>query len=793
MRDLSLKSQSIANLRRAIILVILRHKPHLTTKPRKVSKKTGRKSVSRGRKKQLGTPKRGSIKGQQKLDIVGVLLALTGIILLLALLSPTNSAIVTRVVQALHNFFGLGRFVAPLLCLTLGIWVMLRQFSEQLPRIRPEQVLGALLLLIALHASLGTNVTNGGVVGQYLLLSLVQGLGKMGALVALIAWIFVSLILTFGTSIGQLANTIKNASAHWQDSHQQNDGKHDGQHIPLEEAKDIGTKSNSMPAPKRRLGRQGILRRRDQTTEVSEDSESVIASPETPEDDRLRNWTLPIVEDILSIGTELTVDDEYDRQRAQTIEETLESFGAPGRVIEINRGPTITQFGVEPDFVTTRGGKRTKVKVNKISKLADDLALALAAASIRIEAPVPGKGVVGIEVPNTESSQVALRDLMDSKEFQKLNTPLALCLGQDVSGRAVCTDLATMPHLLIAGTTGSGKSVCVNGIIATLLLRNSPDQLKMLMIDPKRVELTTYRHIPHLLVPVIVDLNKVVPSLQWIAREMDNRYTKFAETGARNIEDFNQRVGDDDEEHLPYLVIVVDELADLMMVAPEDTERILTRLAQMARATGIHMIIATQRPSVDVVTGLIKANFPARVAFAVASLIDSRVILDQPGAEQLLGRGDMLFQAPDAPQPLRMQGTFVSDVELRQLVRHWRGFYNKTSPETEIVGATKHEENHNTGDDEPTKDLWEDMETLAAESGRDELFSKAVETVRADKRASISMLQRRLRIGYTRAAKLIDAMEEAGIIGPAQKGAKQREVLQTDSRETDTLTDTSPE
>ena len=239
---------------------------------------------------------------------------------------------------------------------------------------------------------------------------------------------------------------------------QQTDGKHDGQQIPLEEAEDIGTKSNSMPAPKRRLGEQGIVRRSDQTTEVSEDSESVITSPETPADDRLRNWTLPMVEDILSIGTELTVDDEYDRQRAQTIEETLESFGAPGRVIEINRGPTITQFGVEPDFVTTRGGKRTKVKVNKISKLADDLALALAAASIRIEAPVPGKGVVGIEVPNTESSQVALRDLMDSKEFQKLNTPLALCLGQDVSGRAVCTDLATMPHLLIAGTTGSGKS-----------------------------------------------------------------------------------------------------------------------------------------------------------------------------------------------------------------------------------------------------------------------------------------------------------------------------------------------
>ena len=336
-----------------------------------------------------------------------------------------------------------------------------------------------------------------------------------------------------------------------------------------------------------------------------------------------------------------------------------------------------------------------------------------------------------------------------------------------------------MPHLLIAGTTGSGKSVCVNGIIATLLLNNSPDTLKMLMIDPKRVELTTYRHIPHLLVPVIVDVNKVVSSLQWISREMDNRYSKFSNIGARNIEDFNKKAFKHDEEKLPYIVVIVDELADLMMASAEDTEQIITRLAQMARATGIHLIISTQRPSSDVVTGLIKANFPARIAFAVASLIDSRVILDHPGAERLLGRGDMLFQAPDAAQPLRMQGTYVSDTEIRKLVRHWRDL-NKNSINTTNEQISEKDENNSdddTHENQEAQNLSEEIENLAKVEERDELYDKAIMIIQQQDRASISMLQRHLRIGYTRAAKLIDDLEENGIIGPAKSGAKQRDVL----------------
>ena len=315
-----------------------------------------------------------------------------------------------------------------------------------------------------------------------------------------------------------------------------------------------------------------------------------------------------------------------------------------------------------------------RVRVGKIAALADDLALALSARTIRVQAPVPGKGFVGIEVPNDEIALVALRDLIESEAFKRLKSPLRIALGLNVSGNAVAADLSVMPHLLIAGATGSGKSVCVNSLICCLLANNTPDDLRLVMVDPKRVELTGYNGIPHLLAPVVVDLERVVTVLQWVTREMDMRYHKLAEAGCRNIQEYNNRQVPRGEKKLPFLVVIVDELADLMMLSPDETERTVTRLAQLARATGIHLVIATQRPSVDVVTGLIKANFPARIAFAVASVMDSRVILDQPGAERLLGRGDMLFQAPDAPAPVRLQGVFVSESEIQRLVSYWQSF-----------------------------------------------------------------------------------------------------------------------
>ncbi len=321
-----------------------------------------------------------------------------------------------------------------------------------------------------------------------------------------------------------------------------------------------------------------------------------------------------------------------------------------------------------------------RVRVGKIAALADDLALALSARTIRIQAPVPGKGYVGIEVPNEEIALVALRDVIESEAFNRLKSPLRFALGQDVAGNAVAADLAAMPHLLIAGATGSGKSVCVNSLISCLLLNNTPDDLRLIMVDPKRVELTGYNGIPHLLAPVVVELERVVSALQWVLREMDKRYHKLAQAGCRNIKEYNAKLAAAGEKKLPYLVVIIDELADLMMLAPDETERTITRLAQLARATGIHLVIATQRPSVDVVTGLIKANFPARIAFAVASGVDSRVILDQPGAERLLGRGDMLFQAPDAPAPVRLQGIFVSDGEIQRLVTYWQSFAGTAAP-----------------------------------------------------------------------------------------------------------------
>ncbi len=479
---------------------------------------------------------------------------------------------------------------------------------------------------------------------------------------------------------------------------------------------------------------------------------------------------LPPIEQILDQGEKIDYNAEVDLQRARLIEETLASFGAPSRVVEINRGPTITQFGVEPDFIESRGG-RMRVRVGKITALADDLALALSARTIRVQAPVPGKGFVGVEVPNEEISLVALRDLIESGAFKRLKSPLRFALGLNVSGNAVAADLSSMPHLLIAGATGSGKSVCVNSLICCLLSNNTPDDLRMVMIDPKRVELTGYNGVPHLLAPVVVDLERVVTVLQWVTREMDMRYHKFAEAGCRNIQEYNQKVVLNGEKKLPFLVVIIDELADLMMLAPDETERTVTRLAQLARATGIHLVIATQRPSVDVVTGLIKANFPARIAFAVASGVDSRVILDQPGAERLLGRGDMLFQAPDAPAPVRLQGVFVSESEIQRLVGYWQEFVGlyQTTPTAAggIVDALP------AGIPLKQIPLWEEME----EQDADPLLKEAIDLSRRQGRASISMLQRRMRIGYTRAARLIETMEERGIIGPPDPGTGTREIL----------------
>jgi len=506
---------------------------------------------------------------------------------------------------------------------------------------------------------------------------------------------------------------------------------------PLEEAPDL---------PLRPTHRRAVAPSVEAVEPALSREEALDQAAARPPSGRPRQWELPPIE-LFEAVPEAEIATVDIKQRIRTIEETLHSFGVDARVVEVNQGPAVTQFGVEPGV---------GVKVARIMALGNDLALRLAAAPLRLEAPVPGKSVVGIEVPNGTVTVVSIRELLESHAFRKAKGRLKLAMGRDVSGTPVVADLARMPHLLVAGATGSGKSVCLNSFIAALLYQLSPDDLRLIMIDPKMVELLPFNGIPHLLTPVVTDMEKVVPSLKWVAKEMERRYRLFAARGVRNIDGFNRAAsGKGSDLPLPYIVVIIDELADLMMTAPDDVERILCRLAQLARATGIHLVVATQRPSVDVVTGLIKANFPTRISFAVTSMMDSRTILDQPGAEKLLGRGDMLYLPPESSKPVRLQGTYVSDGELRDLVDYWR----RATPPAYA--------------EEPREGLvFEPVE----EEESDDMYQEALELVSQHSHVSTSLLQRRLRIGYNRASRLMEMLEKDGIVGPAENG-KSREVL----------------
>lgn len=467
-------------------------------------------------------------------------------------------------------------------------------------------------------------------------------------------------------------------------------------------------------------------------------------------------------------------------QAASIIVKTLEEFGVPVNVLGARVGPSVTQYQVEPGFVEKPGidgmSKQWKVRVAQIASLKDDMALALSASTLRIEAPVPGQNYVGIEVPHQRNSVVSLRPVMEAEAFQKINSPLAVALGRDVSGAAVAADLGTMPHLLIAGTTGSGKSVCIVSMITCLATNNTPDDLRMVLIDPKMVELVRFNGLPHLFGKVETDLDRITGVLRWVTREMDRRYKLFEEFGARNLHNYNSKTAKQkDAERLPRVVVIIDELADLMMRAPDETERTVVRLAQMARATGIHLVVATQRPSTDIVTGLIKANFPARISFAVASGVDSRVILDGPGAESLLGKGDMLFLAPEVGTPMRLQGCFVNDREVDRIVTYWREQMEDEEPEPiEIPVEAPAEEATPT----TTRAPWDTMLAReAAVEDKDNQIEEAIQIVKKYGTASASLLQRKMRIGYPRAARLMDELKEMGVIGREQTGVKTREVF----------------
>ena len=474
-----------------------------------------------------------------------------------------------------------------------------------------------------------------------------------------------------------------------------------------------------------------------------------------------RNENLPALT-ILSGEQVARPDERTINQIAGLIEKTLSEFGIPATVIGFRVGPTVTQFAVQPGFIKKTGSaeedaQQMKVRVAQIAALQKDLALALSAERLRIQAPVPGKPYVGIEVPNSRTSVVRLRPVLETEVFHKVNSPLAIALGRDVSGHPLVADLSRMPHLLIAGATGSGKSVCITAIAACLAMNNTPEELRLIMIDSKMVELLRYNGLPHLYGKVETNIDRIMGVLRWVVVEMEHRYRLLEGAKVRDLDSYHRKLARHGEAtKLPRIVIIIDELADLMMSAPDQTEHNLVRLAQMARATGIHLVVATQRPSTDVVTGLIKANFPARLAFAVASGVDSRVILDTSGAETLLGRGDMLFLNPEVGNPMRAQGVMVSDQEIEKLITHWQKISDIPL------------------DDEPP---WEKLLQEPAESGDDALIEEAISLVRETQRASASLLQRRLRIGYPRAARLLDQLEEMGIVGSSQGGGRERDVL----------------
>ena len=705
-----------------------------------------------------------NLSAERKLDVVGIILAFVGVIIILGLVSAKSSLIAGGAIKFISQIFGWGVYILPIGLLVFGLWLVFRKI-ERIPPLSIERAVGSVILflwfLTILHSFVSTtdnaeviaaNGIGGGALGALFQRVLWSWLGTGGAYIALAAWFIIGTAVFLDKPVQDLffwLAPIMIWIQKWLNKPIAN--KPDVQPVSVSMEDFTPIDSSAMPT----------------ATPVAE---GAIQPTRTTSGQNVIHWKLPNVSDILDSGNAPAINEDFIQQRARLIEETLASFGAPAQVVAISRGPSITQFGVEPLFLETRGGVRTKVRVSKIASLSDDLALALAAPRIRIQAPVPGHSYVGIEVPNEEMAMVALRDILESEIYTRNTKPLNFGLGRDVAGLPIIASLESMPHMLIAGTTGSGKSVCVNSILTCLLLFNTPDDVRLVLVDPKRVELTGYNGIPHLLGPVVVEMDRVIGALQWMTREMDKRYHLFAQAGSRNIVDYNAKMKLKGQKKLPYLVIIIDELADLMMIAPDETEKTITRLAQLSRATGIHMVLATQRPSVDVVTGLIKANFPARIAFAVASNTDSRVILDQPGAERLLGRGDMLYQAPDAPSAARLQGVFVSDHEIQALVEYWR---------TQAGGASPYAVAGTPADSVPSgvplkqTQLWDE----GAKSDNDPLFEDAVEIVRKEGRASVSMLQRRMRIGYTRASRIVDMMEDKKIVGPPEGGTQMRPVL----------------
>ena len=683
-------------------------------------------------------------------DAVGVLLIAFALMSLLALAGYTNGALLTPWAGLLLLQFGWGSYLVVIAIGYCGYALLRRdEFRVRWGQLFALEV--ASFLTLGLFAVIGGNNLTAAEAGRYGgrigwgLLTLFWKLGNVwGTLLLFVLWLLFAM-----TGLGLWA-----VLERWL-------LKLAGEQTLVEEVVIHPLVPEEAPAEKMETERQP--RRKTANPLPPEFRKSLKAQnhedkkPATP---RERDERLPSLNILLADQT-MRTDDRTINQTAGMIEKTLAEFGIIATVIGFRVGPAVTQFAVQPGFMK-RGGtteeeaQQIKVRVAQIASLQKDLALALSAERLRIEAPVPGKPYVGIEVPNSHTSVVRMRSILETESFHKIGTPLAMALGRDVSGQPVVADLARLPHMLIAGATGSGKSVCITAVAACLAMNNTPEHLRMIMIDSKMVELLRFNGLPHLYGKVETNIERILGVLRWVVVEMEHRYRLLEAAHTRDLEAYNRKLARrKDAQPLPRIVVLIDELADLMMSAPDQTEHNLVRLAQMARATGIHLIVATQRPSTDVVTGLIKANFPSRLAFSVASGVDSRVILDTTGAESLLGRGDMLFLNPEVGNPIRAQGVMITDMEIERIISHWQ-------------------KNVESSTEAPP---WEQLLKEPDENEDEGLIEQATEIVRQSQRASASLLQRRLRIGYPRAARLLDQLEELGVVGPSLGGGKERDVL----------------
>ncbi len=685
-----------------------------------------------------------------KKEILGIFHLGLAVLLLLSLTLEETGSFGRAVRLVLHNVTGeKGSLLLPVLFAVQG-WQLIKNHRNFTLTYRFfGLVLGCLLGIVLLHMiyagipeeplPLGY-MDGGGFIGSIILYSLNRVFSYLGTIVVLNLFFMISLILVLDRPLVQIFEEIKNFFK----SLTVNFSKKKpgfGSDLHYDQASATKEERRMLPSPEPL--KEKFPRRRGRETEKSitkKDTPAIVAGKSGI---KLGLYQLPPLDFLQNTRQKRNL--KLQDQSVQ-LEDTLASFGVNAQVIEVHQGPVITRYDIQP---------APGVKVSRIVNLANDLALALAARGLRIEAPIPGKAAIGIEVPNKETRTVTIREVLESRQFWEAGK-LGMALGVDIAGEPVVADLSKMPHLLIAGATGSGKSVCLNTLILSLLYRASPAEVKMIMIDPKMVELSVYDGIPHLSAPVVTDPKKAAAVLRAVVAEMETRYKVFASKGVRDLARYNQ-VLDQDELPMPYVVVFIDELADLMMVAPVEVEDSICRLAQMARATGIHLVVATQRPSVDVITGLIKANIPSRIAFAVSSQVDSRTILDTSGAEQLLGRGDMLFSPAGSLKPLRLQGALVLDQEIKAVTDHW-----KKQGTPDYVEAFVNAQEEKVNSDDPAEE--------------DELFWEAVKMLIDSGQASASSLQRRFRIGYNRAARLIDMMEARRIVGP-HNGSKPREIL----------------